>query len=280
MSALALPLTEDYGPFERIDLPNVTLYYRDDTHSYWSGAKQKANGEWSGSGRLTGVSTVIAPWDFRPDSLMRWVEKLTLEGIVRGFNGRTVPDDPWALRTLLDQRGLRWEQIRDEAGQRGTNAHELMFHALAKGETVPNLDELPPDQRGYGQGVLKWWSVRDPEVLQAEQIVCSPEHGIAGRLDLRCRVKDPFRAGTGIVDLKTSGFIATKALVQPAGYDIGCIHSGITDEPADWYMVLQVDEHGGYREIPSPATHADFLLSLGLYRRAAELAKAAKAARA
>lgn len=278
MSALALPVDEDYGPFECIDLPSATVFYRDSDHSYWSGCKRKPNGEWSGSGRLTGVSTVIGPWDFRPDSLLRWVEKLTLEGIVRGFEGRTVPKDPFALRTLLDQRGLRWEQIRDEAGQRGTNAHELMFHALAKGETVPNLDELPEEQRGYGQGVLKWWSERDPDVLQAEQVVCSPEHGFAGRLDLRCRAKD--RAGVGIVDLKTSGFIANKAMVQPAGYDIGCIHSGLASEPADWYMVLQVDEYGGYREIPSPATHDDFLLSLRLYRRAAELGRAAKAARA
>lgn len=280
MSALALPLEEDYGPFERVDLPKATVYYRDENHSYWEGCKRKPNGEWSGSGRWTGVSTVIAPWDFRPDSLMRWVEKLTLEGVVRGFSGRSLPDDPWALRTLLEQRGLTWEQIRDEAAQRGTNAHELMFHALAMGETVPNLDELPPEQRGYGQGVLKWWSDREPEVLQAEQIVCSPEHRIAGRLDFRGRVKDPFRPGIGIVDLKTSGFIANKAMVQPAGYDIGCIHSGLAEEPADWYMVLQVDEYGGYREIISPATHADFLLSLSLYRRAAELGKAAKAARA
>lgn len=273
-------ILEDYGPFERIDLPKATVFYRDSNHSYWQGCKQKTEKgqlKWTGSGRLTGVSTVIAPWDFRPDSLMRWVERLTLEGVTRGFADRKVPQDPHALRTLLDQKELRWEQIRDQAGERGTNAHDLVLHKLAVEQEVPDLSVLPPAERGYGQSIFRWWDLRQPEVFQAEQVVCSPEHGFAGRLDIRCRIKDPFHPGIGIVDLKTSGFISNKAMVQPAGYDLGCIHSGICDEPADWYMVLQADEKGGLpREIYSPATHEDFLLALRIYRRSAELGKAAR----
>lgn len=284
MTTATLPLdgsVEDYGPFERIDLPKTTLFYRDDSHSYWSGCKQKTvkgEAQWSGSGRLTGVTTVISPWDFRPDSLMRWVEKLTLEGVTRGFSDRKVPQDPHALRTLLEQKELRWEQIRDAKGVTGTAAHDLVLHKLAVEDEVPDLEVLSPEERGYGQSIFKWWSMRQPEVFQAEQVVCSPEHGFAGRLDLRCRIKDPFHPGIGIVDLKTSGFISNKAMVQPAGYDLGCIQSGLAEEPADWYMVLQADPDGGFpREIFSPATHEDFLLSLSIYRRSAELAKAAKA---
>jgi hypothetical protein len=271
---------DDYGPFERIDLPKTTVFYRDPDHSYWTGCKQKTvKGKltWSGSGRLTGVTTVIQPWDFRPDSLMRWVERLTLEGVVRGFEGQTIPRDPHVLRQLLENKELRWEQIRDEAGKSGTNVHEKVFHALAHGEEIPSLADVAEAERKKAQGVLKWWSLREPEVLQAEQVVCSPEHGFAGRLDLRARIKDPLRPGIGIVDLKTGGFISNKAIVQPAGYDLGCLHSGLADEPADWYLILQVDDDGNFREIWSPATHADFLDSLRIYRRAAELSKVAKA---
>lgn len=283
MTTAAVPLPDvldDYGPFERTDLPKATVFYRDPDHSYWQSCKQKTEKgqlKWTGSGRLTGVTTVIQPWDFRPDSLMRWVEKLTLEGVTRGFAGRTIPKDPHALRTLLDQRGLRWEQIREEAGTSGTNVHEKVMHALAFGESIPNLDDVPEADRKKAQAGLKWWSFREPEVLQAEQVICSLEHGFAGTFDLRCRIKDPLRQGIGIVDYKTGGFISNKAMVQPAGYDLGCLHSGLADEPADWYMVVQLCDDGSFREIWSPATHEDFLDALKIYRRSAALSKAAQA---
>ena len=113
----------EFGPFERIEFPNGTeVYWREDNHSYWRGAKQKPNGDWSGSGRLTGVTTLCAPYDFRPDNLMRWVERLTLDGVVRGFHGQRVPSDPHVLRQLLENKELRWEQIRDAAGRRGARS--------------------------------------------------------------------------------------------------------------------------------------------------------------
>lgn len=290
-AAVALPLEEGYGLLERIDLPKTTVFYRDSDHSYWKDAKpnKKADGGWSGSGRLTGVSTVIGPWDFRPDSLMKWVERLTLEGVSRGFGWRDtgnntfgpprkVPTDPYALRQILDALELRWENIRDESSDRGTFAHEHTFHALATGAPVPSLADVPDAERGFHQGVLKWWSWRNPQPEYAEQVVCSPTHGVAGRLDFLGRIKDPVRPGLGIVDLKTttSSFVPNKHLVQPAGYDLLAVESGLIEEPVEWYMVLQVDEDGNFREIWSPATHADFLMALAMYRRSAELSKAAK----
>jgi len=257
------------GPFEWTVLPSgVEVFYRESDHSYWRGLKKK-KGEWAGSGRLTGVSTVCGPFDFRPDPLLRWVERLTLEGISRGFGGQAVPGDPHELRQALDAAGLRWEQLRDDAAARGNNVHKQMLHALAAGDEVPDLASLPDGQRGYGQGIMQWWLDRDPEVLQAEQVVCGPEDGFAGRLDLRCRINNGFVSETVIVDAKTGGFIPTKAHAQLAGYDLGCVQSGFG--PADRLVILQVSDTGTYTEVPVQATHEDFRAGLEVYRRAGDL---------
>jgi len=264
-----------FGEFEQTILPSgAEVYYRDSNHSYWRGVKEKRDGTYSGTGRLTGVSTVCGPFDFRPDSLLYWAEKLTLEGVVRGFAGQSVPDDPYVLRSLLERQELRWEQIRDEAATRGTNVHKDMLHALATGETVPDLGDLPPERRGYGQGVMKWWLENSPDVLQAEQVVVDLDHGLAGRLDLRCEIKGEIV----LPDLKTSGFISTKAHAQVAGYDLGAISSGFG--PSERLLILQVTEDGDYNEVPVQATHEDFLNGLAVYRGAGRINGAAKKAKA
>lgn len=258
------------------ELPNGTrLYYVDANHAYYRCKPDGSRGQ-----RLTGVSTVCSPLDFRPDALLRWVEKLTLEGVARGFHGEPVPADPHVLRQRLESKELRWEQIRDQAAQRGTDVHALMLHALATGDDVPDLDELPPEQRGYGQAVMKWWLDRKPEVLEAEQVVLSEESGFAGRYDLRCVLHGGLEEGqTALVDLKTSGFVANKAHAQVAGYDLGAIESGISDGPSDVLLILQVAEDGTYQEVRSCATHEDFLAALAVYRAAGRIGNAARAAR-
>lgn len=258
---------------ELIELPNGTrVYYVDEAHAYY---RCKPNGD--RGRRLTGVSTVCAPLDFKPDGLLRWAEKLTLEGVVRGFGGQEVPNDPHILRQMLDTSGLRWEQIREEAAQRGTNVHVQMLHALATGDEIPNLDDLPDEQRGYGQAVMAWWLARKPEVIYAEQVVLSEEHGFAGRGDLWCRVtRGVIAPELWLLDAKTSGFISAKAHAQIAGYDLGAIASGLTEGPADRLVILQLRDDGTYREITSHASHDDFLAALTVYRAAGRINGAAK----
>jgi hypothetical protein len=270
---------ESYAPLERIAFPDGSeLFYKDSDHSYWRRHTRKPDRTCGGSGRLTGISTVCGPLDFRPDNLMRWVERLTLEGVARGFQERAVPADPYVLRQALEADGLRYEQIRDEAAKRGTDVHKLMVHALATGEEAPDLSELPEEQRGYGQAVMRWWMDRDPDPIQAEQCVLVDEHGCAGRFDLRARVTGRLDGGTWLADFKTGNFIPTKAHAQVAGYDLGVIACGL-GEPADRLLIVQVHEDGTYSEIPVCATHEDFLVAVETYRAAARIGKAARQAR-
>lgn len=267
----------DFGDMIRHPFPNGSeVFYRDSDHSYWRSVKSKGSGQWSGSGRLTGISSVVDPFDWRPDGLMHWAERLTFEGISLGLSGEQVPSDPHVLRQALDDLGLRWHQARDDAGERGTNVHRRTLQALAAGEDVPDLADLPPEQRGYGQGVMRWWSARDPEPLQVEHCVFADAEGCAGRLDLRYRITDRFglRGSVGVMDLKTGGFIPTKAHVQVSGYDYSAVSCEL-GEPADEKVILQVHPDGTFDEIPVAATHDDFLAAVQVYRRAARIGKAA-----
>jgi hypothetical protein len=282
-SALQTPPGPDIvGYFERTVFPNGTeLYFRESDHAYY-GEVHEVKGKWCGvqASRRVGVSTVCNPFDTGGDGLKFWTEKMTLEGIVRGFNGKRVPSDPHVFRQLLEKKELRWYQIREAKADRGKAIHKQMVHALATHDRVPDLDLLPEDQRGFGQGVMRWFLDRDPEISHAEQVVGSVEHRFAGTLDLRCKIKDPLRPDFGIVDFKSSesGFVPTSVFPQPLGYDLGGLHSGLWDEPAEWNLIVYVYPNGKYREIWSPATHEDFLAGLYTYRRAAEFAKVAKAA--
>lgn len=258
---------------ELIEFPKgPPLIYCDDDHSYWRVNDKGARGR-----RLTGVSTVVAPLDFRPDNLMRWVSKLTLQGVAAAFAGQKVPTDPETLRIRLQEMELDWESIRDAAGARGTNVHVQMAHALALGESIPDLGSLPEDQRGYGQAVFRWWADNEPEVIAAERMVYCEQHGFAGQMDLRCRVKT--RQGEGIIDWKTSRYISNKMHAQVCGYDIGELECGNAEEHADWLLIVQLNEDGTYTEIPVSATHEDFFLALNTYRAAAQITSAANRAR-
>ena len=266
------------APWERHAFPNGgECFYEPNRHRYYRGIKKRREGGYAGVGSLTGVSTLCGPFDFRPDSLMAWVERLTLEGVSRGFAGQQVPDDPHVLRTALDSQSLRWQQIRDEAGRRGTNVHLETLHQLAT-EGTADLGSLPEDQRGYGQAVFSWWLANEPEVECAERVVFSDTHGFAGRLDLICVPRKGENAGKRVLaDLKTSKYVSAKMPVQVAGYDLGYVESGLGG-PCDALVIVQAREDGTFREVEVTASHADFLGALFVYRRAADLSKGLRVA--
>src|SRR5690242_20559111 len=125
------------GALERHTMPNgIEVYYRDSDHSYWSDVKinPKVPGGFSGTGRLTGISTVVGPFDWRPDNLMRWAARVNGEGVAALASEGLSQDDLEDMRACLqfltsgdsiwqalsDAR-LLYDQARDDAAQRGTN---------------------------------------------------------------------------------------------------------------------------------------------------------------
>lgn len=285
----ALPTTssETVGPFVRTVFPSgAEVFFRESDHSYWREANQKRERghlRWAGSGRLTGVSSLCKPFDFYPDSLMKWAAELDHEGIARVFGGRELPKDPAEIRSALWANRCAWQQARDEKADAGTNAHMMVLHKLAVEDEVPDLGALPPKHQGFGRAVFAWWHDRKPTVLHAEQTVVSLEHGVAGTLDLRCAITDPFRGGVVILDAKARGYLPSSVAAQVEGYDF-CVAACELGDPADHLLVLQLCEDGSYREVwidddLTPAErHENFLAGLRVYRQSAVWKKQIKAA--
>jgi hypothetical protein len=300
--------------FERHTMPNGSeCWYRDSDHSYWLGVEPKRKrdpeGDWKGVGRLTGVSTAASPFDFQPDALMRWAAKTNGIGIAELVNCalNMCDEDPtlnlrdeltWLLDAetiwkALERDSLTFNDIRDQAAERGTNVHKHSLYELALGKPVSAHDEMTEDEQGYARGVEAFWLEHMPETFQAEKVVLDAELGIAGRFDWRGRLQArcgrptcPCRAiqivgednpSMLLLDAKTSGFIPLKHHVQIAGYGHCCEVCGIGSCDAAW--ILQVDGDGGWELVPGQATAEDFMGAVDVYRRAARIDSAAKADR-
>lgn len=272
---------ETFAPFERVEFPNGSeVFYRESDHRYYGEVNYKG-GKWTGvaATQRTGVSTLCSPYDYESDGLCHWSTREEREAMVRLFGGRTFPEDPGAVYGMLKANDLTWWALRNKAGERGKRVHKAIAHALATStDDGPDIGVLPEEDRGYGQALMRWWLKRDPQVSHAEQIVGSVEHRFAGTLDLRAKIKDPLRPGFGIVDYKCGNNVWPKDCAQPAGYDIGGLHSGLWDEPAEWLLIVHLKPNGDYDEVWSPATHEHFLNALAVYRDSQAFGKVVRAA--
>ena len=262
-----------------VEFPNGDLLYNDDTHAYFAVKEDGSRGK-----RLTSVSSLCKPFDWKPDHLMRWAAKRNLEGVaILAADGlsQEEPDDIHSglqflhsadsIWSALENGKLTYNHLRDAKATVGTNVH-LALEDLAAGK-LPDAAMYPHDEQPYVKALLDWWIQREPTVLNAEQFVYSAQHGYAGRFDLRAEIDGE----VVLVDAKTSGFISTAFHVQLAGYDLAAIECGVGASDRQW--VLQLSDEGEWAEVQSQATHADFVTALTVYRRAAEIEKAARAER-
>jgi hypothetical protein len=278
------------GPGERIELPNgKALFYVDEDHSYWRCKPDGKRGQ-----RLTGVTTVVKPLDFKPDNLMKWAANLNCDGVaelaaavLQGTEPDQLPDAlAWlvtgdGIRDALQDGELTWQHLRDRKAVVGTNVHEIALRALAMGRPVPDLEALTDEERGKANGIIAFWLDHDPKPELVEQIVLGEDLGVAGRLDLLgdfgecddalCACHLP--GDRGLVDAKTGGFISDGAHAQVAGYRKLVVASGY--EAPDWQAILQVTEEGTYDLIPCTATVEDFEVAVDAYRRAGRIGREA-----
>lgn len=254
-------------------------------HSYWRGY----TGDGSCSGRLAGISTVAKnDGDTNNDRLLDWAAELTCEGIARELSLVRSLDNPedirdalsWAesgdaIWKTLERENLTWADIRKEKARIGTLSHGVLESLAA--------DEEPTVVTGYDRAAFDWWQRRQPEVLQAEQVVYSAEHGFAGRLDLRViltlDIDAPYAlpdiAGlVAMADAKSSGYISSAFHIQIAGYDLAAEESGFG--ATDVGFILQLREDGTWHEWQAHATPDDFLAALAIYERGKRINSAAR----
>lgn len=197
---------------------------------------------------------------------------------------------PWAAKQA--QMGLDWRKVRDDAAERGKAAHDALVALLAD-QKLPNPADFPAEQRGYIQAGAKWVLDEEPEIIEAEQIVVSTEHGFAGRFDLLA--KFPARDNRiGRIDFKTvtewhyrkkSDGTPTDELLPPypehlsqvEGYEIAAVESGRDD--SDFRAVVRLGPDGSYDMTESWARADHFLGDLAAYRNRQDLNQCGSRAR-
>lgn len=269
---------------ERHEMPNGVdvVYYNDDNHSYWGGYDE-AKGKCSG--RLTGVTTVVKPFDFNPDALLGWAAKMTRQGVAtlaaEGL-GLDDADDMRAALGFLQSQDQIHDALRDahlrhtdrtkDAQDRGTNVHDVVLNALANGASVPDMPSLTEEEAGYAQGLIGWWLDRDPQPEHAEIVVCDLSLGVAGRLDMIATIN----GRRTLVDLKTSSGIRTTAHVQTRGYEQLARVSGYG--AVEDIVIVLARADGTWYEAPCEAEPGDFERSLSVYRASAAIKRKAGAA--
>jgi hypothetical protein len=210
--------------------------------------------------RMPSVTTLLDAICPKP-GIPPWSEARGIEGAVEAVRrGEIDPDDRESVALAVDTvRALRLgaDRARDDAADRGLNVHALLQEYMTTGEP-PNPAEHPEAHWGYIRALTRWLVKYDPEPVAIEQLVCHPEDGYAGRLDLRAIVGG--RLITYDAKTQERGGIYSGAHLQVNLYERAAVRCG--DKPADGLTVVVFDSFGDYAEMP--ADHGDDLVDLAL----------------
>lgn len=211
---------------------------------------------------LDRVTTILGVLD--KGALTRWAEARGAEGAFRAIlqgdlSLESPPED--AIETVR-ALGLGADAAKQRGADRGLDIHAALEYWVEHGD-LPPAGELVMDARPYLQGLAKWLVKADPTPIRSEQVVCHPEHGYAGRLDLWCEIGGL----TAIVDPKTNEKCVTydSHHLQVAGYRLA--EEFITGERATQAFVLALGPGGLFDAVPCSAEDEDFLAVLDVYRR-------------
>jgi hypothetical protein len=218
--------------------------------------------------RLPSVTTILG--QIMPKfQLLDWYEARGAEATLilarRGFLDHV---DPANAVDAIREAGMGAGAVAGSASKRGQRVHKVLETYALTGE-VPNPADYPEEDRGYIRGLIRWILKADPQATAVERLVCDPQRGYAGRLDMRARVhgmSDEF-----IVDLKTNrkGRLYSNASLQVAAYHQADVKCGA--EPALGGLLVAIGPDGTYTEgyVPIEAWDAwdaglEFHRSLGL----------------
>ncbi len=226
--------------------------------------------------KLVSISTIAGIFD--KFGLVPAAATLTAEGVIalaeRGVN--LVAMTPQELIAALRANGLDYDSVWQQARDRGDLAHDHLLHLIRDGQ-VANLRDYEADIRPWIAAGMKWFLEAEPQIIDAETIVASTEHGFAGRYDLYAVMRDERRAR---IDFKTvtewkvrrdgKGNPTDKLLppydenaIQLDGYELAARECG--REEADCLMVVRLGPDGDY-DVTEVPYHPDcFLAALDAY---------------
>lgn len=211
---------------------------------------------------LDRVTTILGVLE--KGALIRWAEARGAEGAFRAIarGDLSLESDPVDAIETVRALGLGADAAKQKGADRGLDIHSALEYWVEHGD-LPPASDLSLDSRPYLRGLAKWLVKADPTPIRSEQVVCHPEHGYAGRMDLWCEIGGL----TAIVDPKTNEKCVSydSHHLQLAGYRLA--EEFITGERATQAFVLALGPGGLFDAVPCSAEDEDFLAVLDVYRR-------------
>ena len=146
---------------------------------------------------------------------------------------------------LADKGMDKAEEIKNEAGQKGTRVHhvcEEMMHGIEINMSDKYADkdgeqaELTADEYWTAMTFRKFLEDEQPVVYKTEYTVLNHEYKYGGTVDIKCRIKSDGYKFIHIIDIKTSKSIYPSHEMQVSAYKK-------TDPECEKIDILQV----GYR---------------------------------
>jgi hypothetical protein len=176
-----------------------------------------------------------------------------------------IDSDAKRLVKLLTLTEKTVNHVRDNAGARGTKAHDA-FETWCRTGILPAAEGFPEDQQEYVEGLHKFFAETTMTHVSTEIMVASLEHDFAGRYDLRCILTNKrfkINGVKSISDLKTSKGVYVSHFLQIEGYEGASIECGW--KPSDKRFVVHC-RGGDYEIVESEAEYGDFLAAIRLQR--------------
>lgn len=183
----------------------------------------------------------------------------------------TILGGTWPKPALLEwyrKHGNNAVAMRDAAAHRGKSVHAFVEGYLRTGD-IPDLADYGAEIAPYITGAARFLWQYQPEPIAIERLVCHPEFGYAGRLDLIASVMDV----PTLLDFKTNaeGSIYPEAHVQATAYAIADERCG--GEPVQATLLVGISDTGDYFPIMGRdasklwAVTRDFYRQMGDFKR-------------
>lgn len=222
--------------------------------------------------RAVGVTTAL---NALPKNLTRWAARTVATHVVDHADDVNRMLATGGRKPTLEYLSELPDQIRDSAGERGTDVHEIVFD-LAEGKAVDVPNEIAP----YVRGALRYLDDWQPTTVMAETVVASYEHLYCGTLD---SIQDVPALGRVLVDWKTSNGIYGNHALQLPAYRYPDVY---LDADGNEHPMIEVEDAfilhirpDDYELIPIKSGRAEFdtfLKVLDVYRTAVQSDKLKK----
>jgi hypothetical protein len=199
-------------------------------------------------------------------ALVPWAEGVSIEGTVRAIQSGALDPaiDPRHAAAIVRAARLGAEGVRDEAAQRGKTIHTVFFNYVMTGK-FPKREDWREDHWPWAQGAARVLLALNAEPEIAEQPLCNPKYGYAGRPDLIARCSYNGRRVRLLLDYKTGrGRVYDSAHYQGRLYG-ECLEP-CQIEPVEDILIVGVDDSGGFELVRCEASELDALGLLSVCR--------------